>query len=92
MRDPRAAQQKRHIRDEAVTPCFAAGLHGYEVWPSSTPAPPLTPPYVLEGGMRDVNKGVMKSFDALDRREKTMATLGEKLAATNGETGRGYDM
>ena len=33
---------------------------------------------VLEGGMRDVNKRVMESFDALDSREKTIAMLGDR--------------
>ena len=32
---------------------------------------------VLEGEMRDLNKSGMKSFDALDSREKTIAILGE---------------
>ena len=32
---------------------------------------------VLEGEMRDVNEGGMKSFDALEGREKTIALLGD---------------
>ena len=33
---------------------------------------------VLEGEMRDMNEGGMKSFDALDSREKTIAILGDR--------------
>ena len=33
---------------------------------------------VLEGEMRDLNKGGMGSFDALDRWEKTIAILGDR--------------
>ena len=32
---------------------------------------------VLEGEMRDLDKSGMTSFDALDRREKTIAMLGD---------------
>ena len=32
----------------------------------------------LEGGMRDLNKGGMKSFDALDSWETTIAVLGDR--------------
>ena len=33
---------------------------------------------MLEGEMWDVNEGGIKSFDALDSREKTMATLEDR--------------
>ena len=33
---------------------------------------------MLEGEMRDSNKSGMTSFDALDSREKTIATLGDR--------------
>ena len=33
---------------------------------------------VLEGDMRDLKKSSMKSFDALDSREKTIAILGDR--------------
>ena len=33
---------------------------------------------VLEGEMRDLDKSGMKSFDALDSREKTIAILGDR--------------
>ena len=33
---------------------------------------------VLQGEMRDLNKSGMKSFDALDSREKTIAILGDR--------------
>ena len=33
---------------------------------------------VLEGEMRDLNKSGMKSFDALDSREKTIAIQGDR--------------
>ena len=33
---------------------------------------------VLEGEMRDLDKSRMKSFDALDSREKTIAILGDR--------------
>ena len=45
---------------------------------------------VLEGEMRDLNEGGVKSFDASERREKMIATLGDrKMVATDGEPRRG---
>ena len=43
----------------------------------------------LEEGEREIYQCDLKEFDTLDRSEKTIAILGDKIVATGGETGRG---